>query len=132
LFERAFTLALETGQEFIAVDAAHMAALAAPGEKGLRAWTQRGLELATRSPGVSTRKRVATLYQNLGWLLLQSGNTSHAVVALERAVAARERDPARPRFAREMRLTPHGGAHPRLGCFLVHVRGLRNADRAGG
>ncbi len=101
LFEYAFTVAREAGEDFLAVDAAHMAALAAPDEKGLRAWTQRGLDVATASQDAATRNWVATLYQNLGWLRLEAGNPSEAVTGLEQAVAARERDPSRP-FEREV------------------------------
>src|SRR5262245_50510497 len=54
LFENAFTTALAAGEEFIAVDAAHMAAIAASDEEGLVTWTTRGVELAesTEDPEV--------------------------------------------------------------------------------
>ena len=46
LFERAFAAAIEAGEGWLAGDAAHMAALAAPDRAGFVAWTNRGLELA--------------------------------------------------------------------------------------
>src|SRR5262245_46357538 len=46
LFESAFAIALEADQEFVAADAAHMAALAAPDRSGFVAWTERGIALA--------------------------------------------------------------------------------------
>lgn len=100
-FERAFTLACEAREEFLAVDAAHMAALAAPDAASLRAWTQRGLTMATASQEAPTRNWVATLYQNFGWRRLEAGDPEEAVAALEQAVAAREREPSRP-FEREV------------------------------
>ena len=43
LFDAAFAAANDAGQTFIiAVDAAHMAALVAPGRDGFVAWTERG------------------------------------------------------------------------------------------
>ena len=49
LFEVAFETALDAGQDFIAGDAAHMAALAGD----MTAWTERGIELARRSPAAA-------------------------------------------------------------------------------
>ena len=49
LFERAFAAAEQAGEDWLAADAAHMAALAAPDRDGFVTWTNRGLELADRS-----------------------------------------------------------------------------------
>ena len=60
LFERAFEIALALHQHFVAVDAAHMCALAGD----TPTWTESGLELAERYPSASHWR--ATLLLNLG------------------------------------------------------------------
>ena len=49
LFESAFANAIEAGEDWLAGDAAHMCALAAPDREGFIAWTTRGIELAESS-----------------------------------------------------------------------------------
>ncbi len=49
LFESAFEIAQEAGEQFLAADAAHMAALAAPDRLGLLAWTEKGTRIAESS-----------------------------------------------------------------------------------
>jgi tetratricopeptide (TPR) repeat protein len=94
LFEAAFAVALEAGEEFIAADAAHMAALVAGGRADMLAWTERGIELAERSPGASYW--LGPLLNKLGWELYEAGEFAGALAAFERALAARERDPEHP------------------------------------
>jgi tetratricopeptide (TPR) repeat protein len=91
LFESAFASALEAGQHFIAADAAHMAALAAPGRDGFVAWTRRGLDLAETQEGA--RYWVGPLLNNLGWEYFEAGDLELALDAFERALAARLSDP---------------------------------------
>jgi tetratricopeptide (TPR) repeat protein len=93
LFESAFAAALEAGEDFVAADAAHMAALAAGDDEGVLAWTQRGIELAEASDGA--RYWLGPLLNNLGWTLYEAGDYEAALVAFRRALAARERDPER-------------------------------------
>jgi tetratricopeptide (TPR) repeat protein len=89
----AFAIALAAGEDFIAIDAAHMAALAAGDREGFSVWTRRGIELA-RSSGVSYW--LGPLYNNLGWEHYEAGEFDAALEAFERALDARERDPERP------------------------------------
>ena len=91
LFESAFSRALEAGQDFIAADAAHMAALAAPDRKGFVRWTERGIELAEQRDGASYW--LGSLLNNLGWEYYEAGELEPALDAFERALLARERDP---------------------------------------
>jgi tetratricopeptide (TPR) repeat protein len=85
LFEEAFETALAAGQDFIAGDAAHMAALAGD----LLAWTGRGLEVARRSPaGVYW---VGTLLNNLGWWHAQRGEQAESLAAYRGSLEAWER-----------------------------------------
>ena len=91
LFESAFARALAAGQYFIAADAAHMAALAAPDRDGFVGWTERGIELAEQRDGASYW--LGSLLNNLGWEYYDAGELEPALDAFERALRARERDP---------------------------------------
>ena len=91
LFERAFGSAVEAGEDWLAADAAHMAALAAPDREGFVAWTNRGLELADRSEAAAYW--AGPLLNNLGWELYDAEEYEQALDAFERALAVRERDP---------------------------------------
>ena len=92
LFESAYSLALAAGQDFIAGDAAHMAALVAPGG-GMETWTERGIELGERSEAASYW--LGPLFNNLGWSRLEAGDAEGALDAFSRALAERERRPER-------------------------------------
>jgi tetratricopeptide (TPR) repeat protein len=91
LFESAFALALVARHDFVAADAAHMAALAAPDREGLVAWTQRGVELAEERAGASYW--LGPLLNNLGWEYYEAGELEEALDAFQRALVARDRDP---------------------------------------
>ena len=102
LFESAFAAAVEAGEDWLAGDAAHMAALAAPDRDGFVAWTNRGLELADRSEAAAYW--AGPLLNNLGWEYFDAEEYEQALDAFERALAVRERDPDNPaaiEFARE-------------------------------
>jgi tetratricopeptide (TPR) repeat protein len=90
-FERAFAAAVEAGEDWLAGDAAHMAALAAPDRDGFVAWTNRGLDLAERSEAASYW--AGPLLNNLGWEHYDAEEYEQALEAFERALEVRERDP---------------------------------------
>ena len=94
LFESAFAIALEAEQEFVAADAAHMAALAAPDRDGFVAWTERGVALADEHAAASYW--LGPLLNNLGWEYYEAAEYAQALDAFERALAARERTPENP------------------------------------
>jgi len=91
LFESAFSRALAAWQDFVAADAAHMAALAAPDRDGLVDWTRRGIELAEEREAAAYW--LGPLLNNLGWEHYEAGELEPALDAFERALAARGRDP---------------------------------------
>jgi tetratricopeptide (TPR) repeat protein len=91
LFEFAYAAARDAGEEWLAGDAAHMCALAAPDREGFVAWTTRGLELAERSEAAAYW--AGPLLNNLGWEHFDAAEHEEALDAFERALAVRERDP---------------------------------------
>jgi tetratricopeptide (TPR) repeat protein len=91
LFEAAFVRAREAGELFLAADAAHMAALAAPDESGVAEWTDLGIAVAESDE--SARYWLGPLLNNLGWEHYERGRYEQALDAFERALAERERDP---------------------------------------
>ncbi len=90
LFVTAFERGVAAGEYWLAADAAHMAALAAPDDEGSRAWTTRGIELGEREPAASYWR--GPLLNNLGWALHEQGANEEALAAFERALAVREED----------------------------------------
>ena len=91
LFERAFATAVEAGEDWLAGDAAHMCALAAPDREGFAAWTNRGLELADSSEAAAYW--AGPLLNNLGWEYFDAGEHERALELFERALEVRLRDP---------------------------------------
>ena len=94
LFESAFARALEAGEDWLAGDAAHMCALAAPDKDGFIAWTTRGIELAESSDAAAYW--LGPLLNNLGWEYFDAGEHEQALAAFERALEVRLRDPENP------------------------------------
>ncbi|PRY36122.1 tetratricopeptide repeat protein [Umezawaea tangerina] len=92
LFTAAFVLAGHRGDDYLAVDAAHMAALVDSSEE----WTQRGVELARRSDDPEVRGWIGALMNNLGWALHEAGRPEEALRAFEQALEAREQVPGQP------------------------------------
>jgi tetratricopeptide (TPR) repeat protein len=93
LFDSAFALALEAEEHFLAADAAHMAALAAPDLDATVAWTERGIELAeARAP-----YWLGPLVNNLGWEYYDAGRYELALATFRRSLEIREREPERQR-----------------------------------
>jgi hypothetical protein len=96
-FEQAFELAQASGEDVLAVDAAHMIAIVSD----MEAWTARGVEIAASSDDPGVRYWLGPLYNNVGWSRLEAGDAAGALAAFERALASRERDDPRP-YPREI------------------------------
>jgi tetratricopeptide (TPR) repeat protein len=86
LFVAAFVLAGHLGEAFLAVDAAHMAALV----DNVDDWTGRGVELASASDDPQVRGWIGALFNNLGWARFEAGRFEEALAAFRSALAARE------------------------------------------
>lgn len=96
LFEAAFETATAIGHTFLAVDAAHMAAIAALEQTERLRWTERGIELAEASADPDVTYWLGPLFNNLGWDHYEAGQYDAALEAFERALAERERRPDKP------------------------------------
>jgi tetratricopeptide (TPR) repeat protein len=78
LFQEALELAKAAGEEFLAVDAAHMLGIAAPAEKRIE-WNKRALELARSSDDERAQGWVGSLYNNLGYYYMEDGHFARAL-----------------------------------------------------
>ena len=90
LFEAAFARASESGEYYLAGDAAHMCALAVSEDRAaMEEWTQRGLDLGEREPAAAYW--AGPLLNNLGWAYFDAGEHEHALELFERALEAYKR-----------------------------------------
>jgi tetratricopeptide (TPR) repeat protein len=104
LFQSAFGLADRAGDQFLAADAAHMAALAAPDLASMLEWTRRGLDISESSLDPAVSNWSGSLLNNLGCCYADAGDHEAALDAFQRALEARLRHPEWPaniRHARE-------------------------------
>ena len=93
MFEAAYGAAVEAGEQFLAVDAAHMAAVAAPDRRGMQTWTQTGIEIAENSVDPQVSRWLGTLLNNLGWDHFEAGEFEAALEVFGQALTAREQYP---------------------------------------
>jgi tetratricopeptide (TPR) repeat protein len=96
LFVSAYENATSAGEEFMAADAAHMAAIAAPDRAGKLAWTQRGIDIAQATSDRDVAYWLGPLLNNLGVEYAESGEHEAALGAFQRALEARLRYPENP------------------------------------
>ena len=101
LFEQAAELADHLDEEYLAVDALHMLAIADSAHAGL--WTKSALEYASTARDPHTRHWMVALHSNLGWSLHGEGRFTQALVEFQLAEQWAERagTPAQERSARE-------------------------------
>lgn len=96
LFEAAFETALAIPHEFLAVDAAHMVAIAAPKFDTRLAWSNRGIDLAQSSSDPEVTYWLGSLFNNVGWDYFDAGDYKTALDWFEQALAEREKRPDEP------------------------------------
>ncbi len=101
LFEQAAELGDHLGEEFLAVDALHMLAIADADHAEL--WTRSALEYASTAYDANTRRWMIALHNNLGGILHRSRRLTEALVEFQLAEQWAERvgTPAQQQYARE-------------------------------
>lgn len=101
LFQEAWRLAREAGEDALAVDAAHMVAIVVPTDRQAE-WNERALELAMASPDPKARRWRASLANNMGWTLHDQERYEEALLRFEEALRARREmgDPRTEAIAR--------------------------------
>jgi tetratricopeptide (TPR) repeat protein len=94
-FEAAFSRAHDSGEHYLAGDAAHMCALAVSDDRAaMEEWPQGGLDLGEREPVAAYW--AGPLLNNLGWAYFDAGEHQHALELFEQALEVRRRDPTNP------------------------------------
>lgn len=89
LFEQAAELADHLGEEFLAVDALHMLAIADAAHA--ETWTRSALEYASTVHDERTKRWLVALHNNLGWTLHDAGRCTEAMVEFQLAEQWAER-----------------------------------------
>lgn len=89
LFEQAAELADHLGEEFLAVDALHMLAIADSAHA--ETWTRSALEYASTVHDERTKRWLVALHNNLGWTLHDAGRCTEAMVEFQLAEQWAER-----------------------------------------
>ncbi len=88
LFEQAYDLAVHHGEDDLAVDAAHMVAIACEGDEAME-WNLRALSMAEASRCPRARRWAGSLHNNLGWTLHALNRYDEALVHFQAALEAR-------------------------------------------
>lgn len=85
-FTEALDTAVREGEDFLAVDAAHMLAIA-DGERSAE-WAQRGIRMVAETTDARTRRWAIALHNNLGWYHHDAGRFVEALEQFELAKVA--------------------------------------------
>ncbi len=88
LFREAWEAAQAAGEDFYAVDAAHMLGIAEPPARQTE-WHLKAIALAEQSSQPRARNWLGSLYNNLGWTLHDQGHHADALDLFERGLAFR-------------------------------------------
>jgi tetratricopeptide (TPR) repeat protein len=96
LFVGAYETALAMPHEFIAVDAAHMAAIAGPDLEARLAWANRGIAMAEASDDPTVTSWLGSLFNNVGWDYFDAEQYGTALEWFQRALVEREKRPDEP------------------------------------
>lgn len=96
LFAEAWELASVEGQDFYAIDAAHMLGIAEATTMAKLAWNLKALDLAERTNNERARHWAGSLYNNIGWTYAGGGDFEKALAMFEKALAWHEAKPDQP------------------------------------
>ncbi|MCA9116132.1 MAG: tetratricopeptide repeat protein, partial [Planctomycetaceae bacterium] len=89
LFLAAWELSRQGGDDYFAVDAAHMLGIIEPPSEQL-AWNLKALAIAEAASAPGARRWLGSLYNNIGWTYHALGQNETALAIFEKAVAWRE------------------------------------------
>jgi tetratricopeptide (TPR) repeat protein len=87
LFHAALDQARAAGEDFLAIDAAHMLGIAAPPAERLD-WNLEAVTLTERSSDMRSKRWLASLYNNIGWTYHERGEYARALECFEKALPA--------------------------------------------
>lgn len=88
-FLEAWEKALEAGEDFHAVDAAHMLAIATSPEEQL-AWSEKAMKVAEETQDKRAKGWLGPLYNNTGWTYHDMGDYEKALEIFEKSLVWRE------------------------------------------
>ncbi len=89
MFLEVWELAQVVHEDFYAVDAAHMLAIASPSDEQM-AWNLKAVALAESSPQPRAQKWLGSLYNNIGWTYHDQKQYNEALSIFEKALKFRE------------------------------------------
>lgn len=89
LFVQAWEIARHTENDYLAVDAAHMVAIAEEEDNQLK-WNMKALLLAEASANLVTREWLGSLYNNIGWTYFNQENYDQALEMFNKGVDFRK------------------------------------------
>lgn len=102
MFARAYELAVAATEDDLAVDAAHMMAIAESEPNQQLSWNLKALAMAEKSQDPKANAWLGALYNNMGWAYHDSGKLSEALDMFKKALAFREQkaEPSSIRIAK--------------------------------
>jgi tetratricopeptide (TPR) repeat protein len=89
LFREALQQARAAGEDFLAIDAAHMLGIAAPPADRL-SWNVEALAMTERTKDPRAKRWFASLYNNIGWIYDERSDYTRALEYFEKALPAWE------------------------------------------
>ena len=101
LFEEAWKLARGIGEDYHAVDTAHMLGICENGDRALK-WHEIAMDAAEASRDLRAKEWLGALYNNTGWTYHDSGQFDRALELFEKGLAWRKErnNPATTRIAK--------------------------------
>jgi len=86
LFSQAWTLAVNSGDDFFTVDVARMMASIVP-QKEQEEWLLRAIQIAEASPQEKARRWLGSLYASLGWKLFDLRQYDNALATMQKSLS---------------------------------------------
>jgi tetratricopeptide (TPR) repeat protein len=87
LFHDALDRAREAREDFLAIDAAHMLGIAVPPAERLQ-WNLEALAMTENTADMRSKRWLASLYNNIGWIYHDRGEYADALAYFEKALPA--------------------------------------------